>query len=347
MPISDLFNLMLTGELTVNKSYQRSSGLWPQNARSYFIDTILNEFPFPKVVIRQVVDLKTRKTKREIIDGQQRLTTIKDYIEDKFKLSNVSKNYQGLYFRELEDDVKSKFLGYEVSTDTIISATEEEILEIFRRINSYTLPLKDAEKRHASYQGDFKWFIKDILEGYSPMFEKYKILSLKDISRMLDAELITELCQIILDGIKTRRSQSLDKLYKDYDNFFNIKDDLNTKLTETLDFIKVDLNQVLESEVLKSYSFYSLFSALIYNRYGIVNITEQEMDNIKPIGTYTIDVNQSIQNILELFNAVEQRDEKSRYFGFVKASTGATTSEKNRKDRLIWLAKALQNRLSS
>jgi hypothetical protein len=32
---------------------------------------------------------------------------------------------------------------------------------------------------------------------------------------MLDAELITELCQIILDGIKTRRSQSLDKLYCD------------------------------------------------------------------------------------------------------------------------------------
>lgn len=71
------------------------------------------------------------------------------------------------------------------------------------------------------------------------------------------------------------------------------------------------------------------------------------MDNIAPIKTYTTDINQSIQNILELFNAVEQRDEKSKYFGFVKASTGATTSEKNRKDRLIWLAKALQNRLSS
>lgn len=147
MPISDLFNLMVSGELTVNKTYQISSGLWPQNARYYFIDTVLNEFPFPKVVIRQEVDLKTRKTKREIIDGQQRLTTIKDYIEDKFKLSNVSKNYHSLHFRELEDDVKSKFLGYKVSIDTIISATEEEILEIFRRINSYTLPLKDAEKR--------------------------------------------------------------------------------------------------------------------------------------------------------------------------------------------------------
>ncbi|MDZ8259357.1 DUF262 domain-containing protein [Nostoc sp. ChiQUE01b] len=176
MPISDLFNQMLSGELTVNRSYQRSSGLWPQNARSYFIDIVLNEFPFPKVVIRQVVDIKTRKTKREIIDGQQRLTTIKDYIEDKFKLSNVSKNYQGLYFTGLEDDVQSKFLGYEVSTDTIISATEEEILKIFRRINSYTLPLKDAEKRHASYQGDFKWFIKDTLEDY--VISKLNILTI-------------------------------------------------------------------------------------------------------------------------------------------------------------------------
>jgi hypothetical protein len=33
-------------ELTVNKEYQRASGLWPPNAKSYFIDTILKGFPF-------------------------------------------------------------------------------------------------------------------------------------------------------------------------------------------------------------------------------------------------------------------------------------------------------------
>lgn len=344
-PISDLFNLMVDNELTINRSYQRSSGLWPHNARAYFIDTVLNEFPFPKVVVRQIVDLKTKKTKREIIDGQQRLTTIRDYIEDKFRLSNVSKNYQGLSFSELPDDIKSKLLAYEVSTDTVVSATEDEVLEIFRRINSYTLPLKEPEKRHASYQGDFKWFIKDIIDSYSPMLERYKILSVKEISRMMDAELITELCQVIIDGIKTRRSAVLGKLYKDNDGSFANKNEVEFKLTETLDFIKVELNQVLESEVLSSYSFYSLFTALLYNHYGIPNISLSDMSGIDSIGVYTFDVNQSIQNILELFNATEQKNGNSKYFSFVKASAGATTSDVNRRIRLNWLVKALQNKL--
>lgn len=89
-----------------------------------------------------------------------------------------------------------------MSTDTVISATDDEVLEIFRRINSYTLPLKEPEKRHASYQGEFKWFIKDLLDLYSPMLDRYKILSLREISRMVDAELMTELSQVILDGVK-------------------------------------------------------------------------------------------------------------------------------------------------
>ncbi len=345
IPLSDLFNLMLSSELTINREYQRSQGLWPQNARSYFIDTLLKEFPFPKIVIRQVVNLKTKRTEREIIDGQQRLTTIKDFIEDKLKLTKVSRDYSGCFFSDLPEDVQSKLLGYEVSTDTVISATDNEVLEIFRRINSYNLPLKEPEKRHASYQGEFKWFIKDLLDSYSPMLEQYKLLTLKDISRMGDAETLTELCQIVLEGIKTRRTQLLEKIYKDNDQKFARKEEVYTKVSETLDFIKVELNQVLESEVLKSYSFYSLFSALIYNRYGIVNISREDVSGLEPIGEYTLNINQSIQNILELFNS-DIEDEKGKYAPFVKALKGATTTDVTRKTRLVWLVKALQNKLN-
>jgi hypothetical protein len=345
IPISDLFNLMKDNELVVNKSYQRSSGLWPQNARSYFIDTVLNGFPFPKIVIRQIVDLKTKKTKREIIDGQQRLTTIRDFIEDKLRLSNVSKRYNGMKYSDLPEDAQSQYLSYEVSTDTVISSTEEEVLEIFRRINSYTLPLKESEKRHAMHQGEFKWFIKDMLDLYSPMLKEYKILTLREISRMIDAELMTELVQVILDGVKNRRSSFLDKIYKNNDDEFKNKEEIHEKLTETMDFMKVDLNKVLESEILKGYSFYSLFSALVYNKYGLPNISPEEMDGLEPIGQFVVEINTGIQNVLELFDQVEQRNENNVYSPFVKASIGATTSDPNRRTRLKWLVKALQNRL--
>ena len=234
-----------------------------------------------------------------------------------------------------------------MSTDTVVSATDSEVLEIFRRINSYTLPLKEPEKRHASYQGEFKWFIKDLLDLYSPMLEKYKILTLKEISRMADAELMTELCQVVLDGIKTRRIGLLGKIYSDNDISFPEKEEVYNKVTETLDFIKVELNQILESEMLKSYSFYSLFSALIYNRYGITNISDANVSGLQIIREYTSDNNQAIQNVLELFDLAEQKDENGKYAPFVRASTGgATTSDLNRRIRLIWLIKALQNKLN-
>ena len=62
------------------------------------------------------------------------------------------------------------------------------------------------------------------------------------------------------------------------------------------------------------------------------------------IGEYTPNVNQAVQNILELFSLAEQKDEKGKYASFVRASGGATTSDVNRRIRLEWLVKALQNK---
>lgn len=343
-PISDLNSQMQKGELKINKDYQRFKGLWPPNARSYFIDTVLNEYPFPKIVIRQMVDLKTKQTCREIIDGQQRLTSIKDFIDDKLVLSTVSNNYKGLTFSQLDDDIKEKFLSYEVSMDNVISATEEEILEIFRRINSYTLPLNDPEKRHATYQGKFKWFIKDLIEQYSNIFEQYQILTKREISRMMDADLMTEICQVITDGIKSRSARYLESLYKRYDKKFDNIEEVKEKITDTLDFIKVELNKVLDAQIIKSYMFYSLFSALVFNRYGIT-LDESKINLIRKTGYYTNDINQSIQNIMSLLSAYESRDEKGQYSEFVKASTGTTHSVKHRLIRFEWFVKALQNNM--
>src|SRR5690606_4079578 len=154
MTISDLNQWLEERSLVINNKYQRAGGLWPKNARSFFIDTILNGFTFPKVTIRQTIDLKTRKSIREVVDGQQRLTTIRDFINDKITLSNVSKKYKGFTFSDLDEEIQESFLAYEVSLDTIVTGTTDEVLEIFRRINSYTLPLNPPEKRHATYQGE-------------------------------------------------------------------------------------------------------------------------------------------------------------------------------------------------
>lgn len=341
--IADLVKWLDETSLIVNREYQRGQGLWPINARSYFIDTILHGFPFPKVTIRQTIDLKTRKSVREIIDGQQRIMTIYDFVQNKLRLSSVSKEYRSYDFSDLSDEEQERFLAYEVSIDTIIAASEEEVLEVFRRMNSYTLPLNDQEKRHATYQGEFKWFIKDMIDLYVPLFDKYKILTVRQISRMADADLMTELCQILMEGIESRTSSKLDALYKKNDRQFENKAVVERRLRETIDFIKIELNPVCKSRVLKGYSFYSLFAALVYNKWGIVNITEEDVDDKETIGVFARNINKANQNILELFMSVDLEDEEGNYAEFVKASTSTTHSLKNRMIRLEWLIKVLQS----
>src|SRR5574337_834555 len=65
-------------ELILNPNFQRGS-VWSPQARSYLIDSILRGYPIPKLLLRTEVDRDTRRTKRDVVDGQQRLKTIIDF----------------------------------------------------------------------------------------------------------------------------------------------------------------------------------------------------------------------------------------------------------------------------
>lgn len=339
-PVSDLYTGMKTGDIVVNREYQRSSGLWPNNSRTYFIDTILNDFPFPKVVLWQKIDIKTKKTKTEIIDGQQRLTTIRDFIDNKLRLSSVSKRFVGKTFSDLTEEEQQAFLSYEVSLDSIISGTREEVLEIFKRINSYTLALNRAEQRFATYQGEFKWFVNDLTEIISPYLNTYGVLSERDFARMQDDDLIAECCLQYLAGIMSRSSSKLDELYKKYDSEFPQKEELRTVIFDAFSFIKDNLTTVFEECNIKSYNFYSLMGALIFNKYGFA--TTQNINGLTPQHCFCNNSESISERLNHIFSAVDDKDFDSEYANMVKASAASTHTNKNRLERFVVLLNALQ-----
>ncbi|MHB1697420.1 MAG: DUF262 domain-containing protein [bacterium] len=341
MVISELNQKMETRELKVNRNYQRSSGLWPINARTYFIDTILNDFPFPKIILKDVVDLKTKSISKEIIDGQQRLSAIKDFSDNKFKLTSASKDYAGLFYKDLEDRIQNIFLSYDVSIDLIKSATDEEILEIFRRINSYTVPLNEPEKRHAQYQGEFKWFINNLSEKVRPFLEQYNILSIHEISRMMDADLVTEFCQLKIDGVVERKKIKLDSIYKRFDKKFENKNEIEEIIMETFNFLKNNFYDLFENFRIKSYNLYSLVGALIFNKFGIPD-AKGDLNNFRIVNNYCNNVNSSREKLIIILNEVEQSNINGTFANFVKATKSATQSYKNRIERIKTLIEALQ-----
>lgn len=349
MTVADIFNKLAHNEMLINRDYQRASGLWPNAARSYFIDTILCDYPFPKITLRQLTDLETKETKLEVVDGQQRLGTIRDFLENKIRLSSTSKLYSGMLYEDLDEDLRGAMLRYEVSVDTITQATDDEVLEVFRRMNSYMVKLNDAELRHSSYQGEFKWFIFDLVERYSDFLKRTGILSLKDVSRMKDAELITELCQIIMKGITNHSKAELDKLYKENDAVFPCRDRCLFEFEQTMDFIKDSMLHLFDSQSITSYMFYSLFAALVANRFGC----HSDPSLPEPQGCFTRDNTTAVSTILEMLNEVDVRKEQkkngervdngTRYAEFAMACEASTHRVKSRVTRTRYILEALQN----
>ena len=344
MTVSDLYNQLEEKSLFINRKYQRQGGLWPSNARSFFIDTILKEFTFPKITIRQTINLDNKKSIREVVDGQQRLLTIRDFINNNLKLSKVSKDFAGNTFETLDDTEKEQFLAYEVSIDTIVTGTEQDVLEIFRRMNSYTLPLNPQEQRHATYQGEFKWFIFDLVEKYSYFLEENKILSPKEVSRMKDADLLTEITQLFVDGITNRTKGKLDISYKNHDKQFD--EEMKNKVINLLEFIKGNFYEVCELDKLTQYQFYSLCSALTYNKYGneIYSYT-----GLTPQYEYCMDINEAKRGVTRLLSFLDEDNDiyiDDEIKNFINASNSTTHSLKNREIRFKWFLRAIQGELS-
>ena len=144
------------GELVLVPKFQRRY-VWPSKARSFLIDTIIRGKPIPKIFMRQDIDPNTRRTTREIVDGQQRLRSILDFLKNGFPiLKNHNLEYGGMYFKDLDEDTQRGILKYELAVDLLQDMPDEEIYDIFARLNTYSVVLNDQEQRNGHYFGEFK-----------------------------------------------------------------------------------------------------------------------------------------------------------------------------------------------
>lgn len=318
-------------EIVINRDYQRSSGLWPPSAKTYFIDTILEGFPFPKLYFYQAFDETSSTAFREVVDGQQRLATIREFVEGNLRLGAASRNFKGLQFQDLTPEQQKEFRLFQVQVDVILNAERSELLEMFRRMNAYTTPLNSAEKRHAEFQGEFKWFIVDLTDQHTAFFESYRILTQKQIIRMGDALLLSEMAQVLKSGIVDRGDRSLSSLYREYEQNFPEKDKFNDRIAACLDCIFTDFNDLRGTFLMKDYAVLSLFTALAQLRYGIPN-GDRDL-GVEPIGKFYYDHSTAMNQLLRLAEAHEMNEFEGPFREYVKAATGATTRRGQRTAR--------------
>lgn len=332
----DLIDQIERKEVIINRDYQRGS-VWPDTAKTYFIDTILEGYPFPKIYLYQVFSEKSRRPIKELIDGQQRMTTIINFMADEFKLGSSSNRYSGMFYSDLDEEVKQRFLSYQIEASVVLSATRSELLEMFRRINAYTAPLASAEKRHAMYQGFFKWFIVDSADKHSPALADLKILSSKLLSRMGDAEFISDLVVALDQGIVAKTSKQIEDLYKGYDRAFPNENLYKDVIDDFFNVLLTRLSPLHESYMMKSYVVHSLFCAFVACKYGIPN--QEEHTDIIASRDRVFNFDKINNDLLELAYAHEVQDVEGEHANYVEACLSSTTKKIQRTVRFKVLVK--------
>ncbi len=258
------------GELTLQPKFQRRE-VWSEKARSYLIDTIIRGKPIPKVYMRQSVNAKTRRTRREIVDGQQRLHTVLSFLKDGFRLSKShNKPLGGRTFSGLDDDTKGDILKYEFVVDLLQDMPDNEVYDVFARINTYSEKLKAQELRNSKWFGDFKSCVYALAKEFTTFFIDNKIFSEKSVLRMAEAEYISDLLIAMEKGITAGDKLNIDRAYGDYDDEFPSRDQHEQRFRETVDATAAIFKKNLAQSEFKAIRlFYPLFCAVYHMKWGL------------------------------------------------------------------------------
>ncbi len=323
-------------EIRVNREYQRSPKVWPTAARSYLIETMLLGYPIPKLTIFQRTDLRTRSTAKEIVDGQQRSQTIFDFVNDGFRLgSNTA--YRGRYFSQLDEDDQHKLLSYMLSVDVLVNANEDQIRQLFRRINSFTVPLNRQEIRNAIFQGQFKWFIVSLVDRYSQSLKMMGVFREQQLARMADAELFSELIMAIESGIQTTSQPKINLFYRQRDDAFDDGPRLDRIFDETFGML-MRWRAIHATAVVRPSNFYALFLAVAHELRPIAVL--QGVVERPEAGAIAEDV--ALTNLTAIVEGVESPLENDWLREFIDAQATGTNTERNRVIRFRWLSRALE-----
>ena len=340
--INDFLEWSRNGMLELSPKFQRRS-VWTDNARSFLMDTIVRGLPIPKVFIRQKIDVMTKKTIREVVDGQQRLRTILSFMSDGFKISKKhNEKYGGLYFSqlsEIDDDIQTQILGYEISTDLLANMPDPAVLDVFSRLNSYSVVLNEQEKINANHFGPFKLLADLLSKEYNQFWTSNGILSDQKCLRMDDVSLTADLLIAVCEGIKEKKK--IKYYYDLYESNFDFDIEvLKFRFRQIISLINTIFDNGLKNtEFRRVHVFYSLFTSLYHIQYGIPELDRTD---------YTIDIANtgqlariahSLERVEEIFQTEEDamNNLSREEVRFLEDSRRATTDASKRLARSKFL----------
>jgi len=180
-----LIKRMIDGRIDLNTEFQRHSDLWNDEVQSRLIESLLVRIPLPAFYFDGTDDEKW-----QIVDGLQRLITLKNFVIDKkLRLQGLEylTQFDGYGYDQLPPYLQGRIAETQITAFIINPGTPRDAtFNIFKRINTSGLVLTPQEIRHALNQGIAADFVRDLAE----LPEFIQVVKNKS-KRMLDRELVT------------------------------------------------------------------------------------------------------------------------------------------------------------
>jgi hypothetical protein len=344
--ISDFIEWYDAGLLELSPDFQRRS-VWSEKAKSYLIDTIIRGKPIPKILITQ--SLQGKKNVRVVVDGQQRLRTIMEFYNSDIKISKVhNEKFAGKTYDTLPEDVKNDFLKYELGVDLLFDMHYEDILDIFARINSYTVKLKTQEIYNARYVGYFKQTIFKYGLKYVNYFIESSILSKANVTRMAEAEMSADLFVSLIDTVKTNKG--IEAYYKKYEDDEGPLPKAKEKFDNIMTYIGIiyPASEIKNTNWNRPQLFYTLFTSIAHGLYGLNGLenSPRPIVNEKMIGKIRIILDE-ISLKYDEYTEEKEIEIPTDYKNFINYSRRGTTDTTARISRSDFVCKKLVESINS
>ncbi len=158
--IAGLVRRLKEGDIVL-PSFQRGY-VWEISRASQFVESLLLGLPVPGIFLSTVES----NQKLLVVDGSQRLRTLKMFYENDLELIDVQKQFLGLTYSSLQPTDRRR-LDNSILHATVVrqedpSDDNSSVYFVFRRLNTGAMPLKPQEIRAAIYGGLFNQFLDEV-----------------------------------------------------------------------------------------------------------------------------------------------------------------------------------------
>lgn len=256
-------------ELILSPKFQRRP-VWPPAARSFFIDSLLNGFPVPPIHVRVTRAPGQQQAILEVVDGQQRLLAVFDFLDGRLRLSRtLNAEWAGKKFAQLGEELQSKILDRTLTIFQYTGISDREVLQIFERFNANSIQLNNQELRNGRYFGFFKQSSYDLAREYLDYWRDAHIFTDQSIARMLEVEFVSELLILQMAGLQDKK-KSINDFYDRLDEDWPERETQEARFRAVMDsIVSIFGNDITGTAFTKRPLFYTLFGAIYHYVYGI------------------------------------------------------------------------------